>query len=400
MRHFCAFSSLLVLLLVLILRGLLLLLGVGGGRQQLLDLLVLDLDGRGDLRLGRRQARDLLRAAREQQHRELELGHDLALLLPEHRVLLEELVALGLGDADAGDLLVLDGAEGEGQRREALVDLRDELPGLLRLEVVGGVHGALVDGVTELRLLALALPRGHHDVDAVDLVALELELVHLLVGRLRGDDDAIPVDDKLLQLVREDALHRLAAVLVRDLGECLGDLRVGVANLDQAQRRLGGVPRALDDVGPLVVDLLLADHDGVGGAGDETVKVARHVDLGHIPILELPRLALQGGEVAHDLVHGDARRERDALLDLAPLAVLLVVELSGLLLDELVAHLAEGGDVGAVLALLDDLLEGLVDDVARGAVLGGDVGAAQVRDLLLGLVVGHGGEESRSKAGV
>mmetsp|Transcript_163787 Transcript_163787/g.520571 ORF Transcript_163787/g.520571 Transcript_163787/m.520571 type:complete len:216 (+) Transcript_163787:766-1413(+) len=199
--------------------------------------------------------------------------------------------------------------------------------------------------------------------------------------------------------MRQNTLHMLAPEVLRDLAEGLGDLRVRVSDLHQTQSRLGAIPSGHDGVRTFVLDLLVADNDGVRGRGDEAIDVTSQVDLGHVAGLQNARLALHGGEVAEDLVHRDARGEGDALLDLLVLD-LLVVQLAGLLLHDLVAHLAHRCDVGIGDTCLHDLLQGLLDDVAGRAVLGGHIRVAEVGDLLaLGFVavVAHPGREEIGK---
>mmetsp|Transcript_24234 Transcript_24234/g.53813 ORF Transcript_24234/g.53813 Transcript_24234/m.53813 type:complete len:201 (-) Transcript_24234:73-675(-) len=199
----------------------------------------------------------------------------------------------------------------------------------------------------------------------------------------------------LLQLVRQDALHWFAVELRRHLCEGLCDLGVRVADLDQAQGSLGSVPCRHHHIGTLVFDLVCANDDRVRRSCDETIDVAGHVDLHHIARLDRPRLPLERGIVAHQLVHRNASREGDTLLDLANLVVLafqlLVVQLPRLLFHDLVAQLAKGRNVCLINACLDDSRQRLVDDVARSPVLGRDIRVAEIADLLgLGLVVAHG----------
>mmetsp|Transcript_59902 Transcript_59902/g.175069 ORF Transcript_59902/g.175069 Transcript_59902/m.175069 type:complete len:209 (+) Transcript_59902:719-1345(+) len=184
----------------------------------------------------------------------------------------------------------------------------------------------------------------------------------------------------------ENALHGLAAELAGHFGKGFRHGCVGLTDLHQADSSLRSVPRGHDDVCPLVLYGVLADDDGVCRSGDEAVDVAGHVHLGNVACLQLPGLPLQGGEVADQLVHRDARGEGNALFYLAAL-LLLVEKLAGLLLHDLVAHLAQRGYVGILHARLNHLLQGLVHDVTCGAVLRCHVRVAQVADLLvLGLV--------------
>mmetsp|Transcript_16629 Transcript_16629/g.35148 ORF Transcript_16629/g.35148 Transcript_16629/m.35148 type:complete len:301 (+) Transcript_16629:403-1305(+) len=298
-------------------------------------------------------------------------------------------MALGLTGPNASHLLIFNGTQGEGQGGEALVHLGDEVPGLLRLEHVVRIHSPLEHSGPDLRLLALAFSCRHHDIEAVDFVQLELELFDLIILGLATDDGPVAVDDMLLQLVGENSLRGLATELSCDLGEGLGDRSVLVPDLDKAQCSLCTIPSRADDVGPLVLHGRAADNQSVGRCRDEAVDVARQVDLHHIPLLQLPRLTLEGRVVAKQLVHRDASGKRDTLLNLLVLD-LLVVELACLLLDHLIAGLTEFDDVCIHDALGDHGRQGLVHDLGSGLVLGGDVRAAEVGDLLgLGLVVAH-----------
>lgn len=76
--------------------------------------------------------------------------------------------------------------------------------------------------------------------------------------------------------------------------------------------------------------------------------------------------------VANDVVDGNANGEGDALLD--GLAVnLLVVELGDGGIDDGGTELAKIDDLGAGEALLDQTLEGEVDDLGRLLILRADV---------------------------
>ena len=76
--------------------------------------------------------------------------------------------------------------------------------------------------------------------------------------------------------------------------------------------------------------------------------------------------------VANDVIDGNANGEGDALLD--GLAVnLLVVELGDGGIDDGGTELAEIDDLGAGEALLDQTLEGEVDDLGRLLILRADV---------------------------
>ena len=91
------------------------------------------------------------------------------------------------------------------------------------------------------------------------------------------------------------------------------DLGVGHAGPQLADRSLAGGHRGLHDI------RLLAGHgsrrvtrqdDGVGDDGDVAVHVRAEVDLHRLALFQDRGVVVQGGVVAHLVVHGDARRER------------------------------------------------------------------------------------------
>mmetsp|Transcript_36138 Transcript_36138/g.111204 ORF Transcript_36138/g.111204 Transcript_36138/m.111204 type:complete len:355 (+) Transcript_36138:121-1185(+) len=279
-------SCLLVLWSLLLL--LLLLLGVRSGGKQLLHFFILHRASRGHLLLqgSKRQPRDFLRAPREQQQCELKLSHHFALLFSQDRVLLEQLVALGLRNADPCHLLIFDGTERERQRREAAVHLGDKLSSLLRLEVVARLHGPFVHSVPQLRLLSLAFPCRHDDVDAVDLIHFKLKLLDPLLLGLTAKNAPVAVDDMLLQLVRQHPLHGCALELRPQLAEGSSHRAVCVAYLDEAEGGLCCVPCSHDHVRPPILDLFATHHQGVGCCRDKTINVARQVDFCHVSCLK------------------------------------------------------------------------------------------------------------------
>ena len=60
-------------------------------------------------------------------------------------------------DTDSSSDGVLEGVESEAEGGVVVQDLVEELPALLDLEVVGPVHGSLVNGAPGVHLLGLAL---------------------------------------------------------------------------------------------------------------------------------------------------------------------------------------------------------------------------------------------------
>ena len=73
-----------------------------------------------------------------------------------------------------------------------------------------------------------------------------------------------------------------------------------------------------DDLRAFIVSLdgLRANQDGVRDRGDVPIDMHCQIDLCQVAILQGCRLGLQRREVADEVVHGDATRKRNSLLDL------------------------------------------------------------------------------------
>ena len=123
-----------------------------------------------------RNAGDLHRVVGHDEHGELELGDEFALLLVVDRIGLHEIVLGALDDAEASLLLVLEVAEREGHEAEALLGLAEEGARRLHLQLIDDVL-LLVDGGACLALLGLAVAAAHQYVQRVHLVHQELALL-------------------------------------------------------------------------------------------------------------------------------------------------------------------------------------------------------------------------------
>eukprot|EP00438_Fugacium_kawagutii_P007504 Skav228324 [mRNA] locus=scaffold4117:223904:224329:- [translate_table: standard] len=141
-------------------------------------------------------------------------------------------MASSLGDTHSCHLLIFNCSQSEGQDRKAFLHFRDELPGLLCLQAVHVLHSSLVDGVSDLRLLAFAFTGGHDNVNAIDLVQLKLEFLHLLLSGLCANDGAVSINHVLLELMRKNTLHGFHLEVFSNLGKRFSDLGVLVANLN------------------------------------------------------------------------------------------------------------------------------------------------------------------------
>ena len=191
----------------------------------------------------------------------LKLRHNFAISLREHGVRHEHIVIEALADTNLGGSLVLHGANGEGKRGEALVDLDEESASALHLQVVDGLELALEDGAAGLVLLRLALASGDVDVEAEDITGGELPLSDLLGASEAVDDDVVSVNNVALDLVGENALDGVALELLSDLLDNLSHavVRGGLGNF--ALGSLEGVPGSADDISLAARDGSITDDD-------------------------------------------------------------------------------------------------------------------------------------------
>lgn len=152
----------------------------------------------------------------------------------------------------------------------------------LHLQAVRHVDGPLEHGGAEVSVAGRAVAGGEAHVHRPHLRRLKRHFVDFGFRRFLLDDDVVAVNDKLLHLVGQRALHALHAKVLRDTGDQFCDLRVGVAGLDGADGQLRGGVRCGDDVGLLLVrDSRGAAHDArVRHHGNEAVQVAPHVAEG------------------------------------------------------------------------------------------------------------------------
>ncbi len=181
-------------------------------------------------------------------HCELELSHEVAWFLSKDGEGDEQLMLETLLDTNTGNNGVFEGVEGETERGVAVHHIVEELPTLLDLEVVGTVHGTLVDSATQISLLWLTLPTADKHVQCEDVVHGELLGIDSLFEGLLIDDDLIAVDEVLLELVGEDSLEGSHLVGIAHLLDHLSDLVVEVSWLHQSQSSLSRLVSSQDDV--------------------------------------------------------------------------------------------------------------------------------------------------------
>ena len=155
-------------------------------------------------------------------------------------------------------------------------------------------------------LPGLALPGADDHVQRVDLVHLELVFLDLLLEVLLGDDDLVPVDDVLLQLVGQNSLKSLHFVALSNFTDEVGHLVVGLPWLQQSQGSIDGVVGGQDDVGlPSLHHLLFLDNHSVGNQSHIPVNLHSEVNLDDVSVLDYHFIFFgsQWGIVSADLVH-------------------------------------------------------------------------------------------------
>lgn len=250
---------------------------------------------------------------------------------------------------------------------------------LVLLDLAGSQADAHLDtpDLANLRdTLALGvIARGNNDL----LLALNL----VAVEEPRGgalDKVAVVGLDNLLEKVGDLGLRR------RLLGGGLGLLLIGTGSEEargnhKAEEELVGVVVGENQVSIAALDNIVGlvlgrGNDGVANYGAEAIDLSTELDLDGLTGLDLDSsLLLVGGQGS---VGGDETGGRDgsgvgeALGDL-----LAAVDLGKLLLDELVALLADVDDLLAGGNELGDLSKDLLRDLSGGLVLGEGIGVVE-----------------------
>jgi len=211
------------------------------------------------------------------------------------------------------------------------------------------------------------------------LLALNLVAVEEPRGRALDKVDVIGLNNLLQQLGDPG--------LCRGLGRrSLGLLLVGTGGEEsggdhKSQEKLIGVVGSQNQVGRSTLDdilglILLRNDDGVANNRTEAIDLGTELDLDGLAGFELNSgLLLVSGQrgVRSDEARGrDSGGVREALGDL-----LATVDLGKLLLDELVALLADGDDLLASNAELGDLSKDLLGDLSSSLVLGESIGVVE-----------------------
>ena len=204
-----------------------------------------------------------------------------------------------LGNSQLGHLLVLEVAEGEGQGGKLLVDLRQQVPGVLHFEAVVGLHVSFEYGRAQRAGSGLAVSCAYGDVNRVDLGLFEfarvdsfLPLVDLVRRGIPQRHLLHPVDDESLHLMHPHGGDGVDAVGVRDSAHGRGYLRVFDARLDGGRGDEHGLVSRHGYVAGLFVNhegsigVFIGYDEGVGGDGDVAVNVASQVNLDDVAWLE------------------------------------------------------------------------------------------------------------------
>mmetsp|Transcript_77258 Transcript_77258/g.153369 ORF Transcript_77258/g.153369 Transcript_77258/m.153369 type:complete len:246 (-) Transcript_77258:244-981(-) len=215
-------------------------------------------------------------------------------------------------------------AQSERHRREACVDLGEELSRRLHLQRVLRLNIPLEDRRAVVQRLWLALASTHDNIYREDVVLVDGGFGNLLIRGRLVDDSLVRVNHVLLHLVRQHALHRIALICIRDLRNGLSNISVGRTIFEHTLSELGGGPCGHHHVSLATLRLLGSDEVRVRNHRDVAINVHTEVDLHHVPVGKHDLvLGEQRRVVANAVVDRDARGECHALLDL--FAILLVI---------------------------------------------------------------------------
>lgn len=270
-------------------------------------------------------------------------------------------------NADLGADLVLESSQREGHGWETLVSFSEELARLLDLEVVHVLELALVDGGADLAKLWLAFAAGNKHVQVDNLTALEVPALDGLEWLLLGNDGLVAVDAVLLDSVGEHTLDHVALELRGHLVHSFGHLLVVSSFSDHTLSSSKSSVGSVDHVGLLGISLVVTNDHRVGGVSSKAIDVSTTLNLSDIAILHLAGLVLEGREVSHDIVEGDAGGHGNTTLDL--LGLLTVVNLGQFLSDEGINFLANLVDIGIWLDKTLSMLHGSISNLGGSLIL-------------------------------
>lgn len=279
-------------------------------------------------------------------------------------VLADNATTDALDDTDLAGALVVKLAEREGESTELLLDLAESGAGAGALEAVCGL-GPPVKGGAVGEGLDLAVASADAHLDTPDLA----DLGHTVTpDAVTGCEDDLLVALNVVAVEFPDGgvLDEAAVVALGELLEEVGDPGLGeglgggggllllllgagcqkTSRHHCAEHELLGVVGSELQVGGAASDLA-ANNDGVADNGTEAINLSTELDLDSLAGLEgglgLLRVGHERG-VGSDVCAGrNSARVGDTLDD-----ALALVDLGDLLLEELVALLADLNDLGAL----------------------------------------------------
>lgn len=232
-----------------------------------------------------------------------ELSHEFAGFLSKNGVSNEHLVITALLHTDLGANSVCECADGEWECWEPVVNLNDELAGLLELKLVGHVELTLVDSASLVSFLGLALTGRHKNVETDNITRAESPFGNLLGSSLLVDNNIVSVNEMLLDPVGKNALNRVAFVFFTDFLDSLGHIGVGGSFCNHTLGSHHGFVGGEHGVGNTAFDCGSSNNVGPSRDRGKSIEVGSDNNLGNVSLFYLSRLVTERGVMAHHLVH-------------------------------------------------------------------------------------------------
>jgi len=157
----------------------------------------------------------------------LELSYKLSLLLGQNWVWHQHVVVKAFSYSNLSCGLIGHCSNGEWQSWETLVNLNEESTSTLHLQVINLIQFSLINGASLLALFWLSLSRRDVDIESNDVTWGELELLNVAAWSGSVNNCVISINQMLLNLVRQDTLNCIAAVLLGNLLDHLSHVTVG-----------------------------------------------------------------------------------------------------------------------------------------------------------------------------
>lgn len=227
-----------------------------------------------------------------------------------------------LADTEFGSDFIADSSGGETESGAFLGDFVVEFSAVLGLKSVGLFDGSLVDGGSQFTSFGLSLSGADDNVEGEHVVDVELVLISLLVEGLLVDDDVIPVNQKLLQVVRQNTLHWVAFIAFDGLSDKAGNVVVFISGFQTIESHLQSFVSRQNGIGLASLGGFVANDNCVGNQRNISIDVNTEINFGNIAVLEGVELFLfiigvgfEGGVVSADLVDRDASGEGDTFFE-------------------------------------------------------------------------------------